>query len=301
MILKYALDIVEMGNNIVRNTVFSAIPKHIDYRFKHILSRIQYLPTGRGYSIPIIKHTNSSVSDLVIIYSHGNSEDIEMIDTLCEHLSISLRATVYTYDYCGYGVHANIDNTKPTEKNIYADALTVFDFVCSKHAMQSVVLYGRSLGTAPAVYTAAHRHQFGGLILEAPFLTCAKTVVQRKSARALLSPLGVFGKNALFANEKYISSVTVPLLFIHGKKDSIVPFKHSQELKIMSTNAISITTIFVDDADHNDLYYVCGIRLTRNIQRFLSHIDLFTWNSTRTPYLAHRTPYLIGLQHNTTV
>jgi fermentation-respiration switch protein FrsA (DUF1100 family) len=287
-----------MGNKIVKKTVFNNIPKHVETRFKEIKNKIFYLPTGRNYSIPVLKHVPPVYTNLVLIYSHGNCEDIEMISSLCEHLAVSLKAIVYTYDYCGYGLHCTMSKIKPSESNIYADSLTVLDYVSSKHDIKSIVLYGRSLGTAPAVYSASKYSDIAAVILEAPFLTCAKTVINTKTSRMLLSPLGLFGDNALFANEKFIENIESPIFFIHGKKDTIVPFSHSLELMTLSLKSKSISTLFVDKADHNDLYYICGIRITRNLQKFLSNLNLFTFSPVKNPYLHHSTTYLENLQQN---
>ena len=251
-----------MGNSVVKKSLFGNIPSNVPRRFEYMHRKIFYIPSGRGYSIPILKHCGhnniSSPNSLKIIYSHGNCEDIEIVDALCHHLAVVLNATVYAYEYCGYGLHQLTENsTKPSEENIYADATSVVDYVCSlTEQHSSVVVYGRSLGTAPAIYIASQRPQLGACILESPFLTPAKTVIQSKTSRTLLAPFGLFGSHALFPNERYIKEISIPILMIHGERDKIVPFSHSLELKNLALRSIYISTYWIKRAGHTTCIFL---------------------------------------------
>ena len=57
-----------------------------------------------------------------------------------------------------------------TESSVSRDALVVFDFIVNELGVPAsrVLVYGRSIGSGPAVYLGTKR-TFGGLVLEAPF------------------------------------------------------------------------------------------------------------------------------------
>jgi len=65
-------------------------------------------------------------------------------------------------EYPGYGIYKG----KPNAKQILEDSLIVYDFLTKEIGLQKqqIFIYGRSIGTGPATYLAAHR-QIGLLIL----------------------------------------------------------------------------------------------------------------------------------------
>jgi pimeloyl-ACP methyl ester carboxylesterase len=100
------------------------------------------------------------------LWFHGNAGNIshrlENLALLHENLGFS----VFLFDYRGYGKSQG----KPTEKGVYLDAEAALDYLYSRKDVnrQSIVYFGRSLGTAVAVEMAA-RHPPDGLILESAF------------------------------------------------------------------------------------------------------------------------------------
>lgn len=80
-----------------------------------------------------------------------------------------------------------------------------------------IVLFGRSLGPAPAGWLAS-TERVGAVILVAPFLSCLR-VIQK---------VGVTPPFDMFPNVDRIHLVGSHVLVIHGRKDELVPFEHAR-------------------------------------------------------------------------
>ena len=118
-----------------------------------------YFPTPAAQDVseqPIsFSHQGQSLNGWVLnpgqknalIYFGGNAESIEqnisLLKTIAHHYSINL------VNYRGYGQSSG----QPTEQNLFADALFIYDQVKPKH--QQVSAIGRSLGSGVAVHLAA--------------------------------------------------------------------------------------------------------------------------------------------------
>lgn len=176
-----------------------------------------------------------------LLVSHGNAEDLgDDRDWL-----ISLRQAgfnVFAYDYQGYGTSQG----KATEKSAYDDENTAYDYLTTnlKTPANNVIIFGRSVGSGPAVHIAARRPA-AALILQSPFLSAFRVVTK--------IPILPFDK---FQNYKEIRRVRCPLLIIHGSQDSIINIQHGQKLFALANDPKQFFA--VPGADHNDLDMVAG-------------------------------------------
>lgn len=128
---------------------------------------------------------------------------------------------VLSVEYPGYGVY----DQAPNAKTILEDAEIVFDFLnCEmKIDSQKIYLLGRSIGSGPATYLAAHRNP--GMLLLLSSYTSVKGIA--KSRFGLLAQLLVCDR---FRNIDEIQKVSCPCFFIHGEKDTLIPSSHTIEL-----------------------------------------------------------------------
>lgn len=112
------------------------------------------------------------------------------------------------------------------------DALKVYDYLVQELKIdnKNIFIMGRSMGSGPGIYLASKRNP-GALILISPY-TSIRDVV-KNMVGGLLSGL----VSERFRNIERISGVSVPTLFIHGEKDTLVPAKHSVELSKRCKNA----------------------------------------------------------------
>jgi len=187
-----------------------------------------------------------------LIYCHGNGEDLGRVAPLVEQMAEKLECAVTAFDYPGYGA----SDGAPSEKSVKEAADAVFEHLLEQKIPENeIVVWGRSIGGGPAAYLAATRG-IRALILESAF----------KSAFSV--PLGVnplpFDK---FDNMAALDNIKCPILFIHGKKDGIIPFKHGEALFKKAEQPKR--RIWFDDAGHNDIEYLHGEDIWKTAKDFI--------------------------------
>jgi fermentation-respiration switch protein FrsA (DUF1100 family) len=138
----------------------------------------------------------------------------------------------------------------PSEDYCFADITAAYAYLT--YVLQippsSIVLYGRSLGSGPSCFLAARTAEegdaVGGLILHAPFLSVYRIVIDS----------GCTLPGDRFPNVDFAPSIRSPVLFIHGTKDSIVPFNHSERLLETILEPYRADPVFIKGMGHNNVH-----------------------------------------------
>jgi pimeloyl-ACP methyl ester carboxylesterase len=158
----------------------------------------------------------------VMLFLHGNAEDLGMSFTFVRHMRDQFKVNVLAVEYPGYGL---LSGAEPSEEAVNEVALTVFRFLVDEMHVkyERIYIFGRSIGTGPAVQLAS-QFPIGGLILVSPF-TSIKAAIE-----AIAGTLAALFFRERFPNSALISNVQCPTLFIHGEKDSLIPADHSLQL-----------------------------------------------------------------------
>jgi len=224
---------------------------------------IESLPTDdENYSIPY-SHIRHKKPRALIFYSHGNASDLYSVNNYLKELSQELSVDVVGWDYASYGLHKQLDDVKPTEENVYADSLKIFDYVQIESVKQNIpiIVYGRSLGSAPAIYVAAnHQQDIAGLIVESGFRSIARVVSTT-----------LHNIYDLFDNEKCIQKQhLIPTLFIHGKQDHVVPFSHGEKLYNICP-CEKKEHFWIPNGHHNDIDSTYKSELYIRLRGFIEH------------------------------
>jgi pimeloyl-ACP methyl ester carboxylesterase len=171
-----------------------------------------------------------------VIFGHGNGE---LIDFWPDDFKGFTRfgMAVLLVEYPGYGRSAG----SPSQQSITEAFVAAYDMLTARKNIDSsrIVLFGRSLGGG-AVCALSLRRPSAALILMSTF-TSARTFAKRYLAPAFLvrDPF-----NNLAAVEKYQG----PLLIMHGRHDTIVPFSHGTALR----EAAGQGKLIAYEAGHND-------------------------------------------------
>jgi fermentation-respiration switch protein FrsA (DUF1100 family) len=210
-----------------------------------------FLPTSNQAEIASVYYKSDN-SNKVILFSHGNAEDLSFSPIWAKYLN-KLGLSVFAYDYQGYGLSSG----KPSEKNTYDDIKAAYDHLINKlnYKPEQIILYGRSLGSGPTVDLAS-KVKVGAVILEAPFATAFTVVTHIK-----IIP---FDK---FANINKIKNIKAPILIMHGTKDGIISFKHGQKLFQAANEPKQFYPI--KNAGHNDIIQVAGEGYWQAIVNFI--------------------------------
>jgi uncharacterized protein len=165
-------------------------------------------------------------------------------------------------EYVGYGMSAG----KPSERGCQDTADAAYEYLVKARGIKPdrIVVGGWSLGSAVAVDLAS-RKPIAGLIIFSAFTSgvdMAHRVVPFLPASLLL--------RHRFDSIRKIPRITCPILIGHGGRDRIVPFEMGKRLA--EAAKAPVTTIWIDEADHNDFYDIGGPRIGQAIVRFVNSL-----------------------------
>ena len=171
------------------------------------------------YHIPCLYLPAKDHRAKFVLFFHGNGEDIYASRELCLHICENLMCHVIAMEYPGYSCFKGT----PSENVILQNAMVVYEYMIKDLNIdsQDILIIGRSIGTGPSCWLASKR-DVGAQILVSAF-TSIKDVVQ--SMAGYLISLVVKDR---FDNKTHIKNVKCPIFFLHGMKDNVVPFEHSE-------------------------------------------------------------------------
>ena len=176
-----------------------------------------------------------------IVYFHGNGGNLSMWSDILVPIARQ-GFDVIAFDYRGYGLSTGT----PTESGLYRDVDAVLAVAHGRlrRAGAPMIYWGRSLGTTMAAYAATVRKP-AGVIVEAGFPSM-RSVVRSNPMMLAASWFATYQ----FPTARYIASTTVPVLVLHGDRDSIIPFQLGRELFEAIPGPKQFVTI--KGGDHND-------------------------------------------------
>ncbi len=176
-----------------------------------------------------------------IIHIHGNGGNLSHRVNFFELLS-KAGFGVIGLDYRGYG---NSDGI-PSEQGFYNDARATLDFTIHKLAVpeNKIILFGESIGTGVSVQMATE-YNIGGLVLQSPFTSMTAAA----SYHYPWLPVSLLLADRYDSMSK-IANIHVPMLFLHGEIDTIVPIAQGKELYAHAPEPKK--AIYFADVGHNN-------------------------------------------------
>jgi uncharacterized protein len=181
-----------------------------------------------------------------LLWFYGNGETIAAIWPIVRGFQPPGTA-VLVLDYPGYGGSAG----QATEAGLYRAADAAYAALVARPgiAPDRIYVYGRSLGSAPATWVAAH-HPVAGLILESPFTSAAGM------ARQLYALLPRFILHLSLDNLGRMGRIRCPVLVFHGDADRLVPTAMGRAVAAAAAGPVEL--VLIHGAGHNDTYDVGG-------------------------------------------
>ncbi len=198
-----------------------------------------------------------------LLFFHGRGGNVSHFENFA-HVYAPLGYGVLAFDYRGFG----LSKGTPSQKHLEQDAVSAVTYALEKLHLppQQLVIYGHSLGNAPALFAAQHfkNTPFKALILQSPFLSTpdmaaswacgayAPHTWKYQLIRAFVTPFLWFNR---FDNTRHGTGLMLPVLVCFSKADQTLPWAQSAKL-----------------ADH-----------ILHVQRFLSPTgghDEFSWSAT---------------------
>eukprot|EP00929_Paragymnodinium_shiwhaense_P074260 TRINITY_DN37992_c0_g1_i1.p1 TRINITY_DN37992_c0_g1~~TRINITY_DN37992_c0_g1_i1.p1 ORF type:complete len:676 (-),score=101.20 TRINITY_DN37992_c0_g1_i1:139-2166(-) len=177
------------------------------------------VPKMDDESIPCLLLTYPSARFLIIFF-HSNAEDLGRCRHFCCYLREQFQVHVLAVEYPGYGICPGV----PSGETVMENALSALRFATNtlRWPLDSIKVFGRSIGTGPAVGLAS-LFSFAGVILVTPFLSVQELFRDRVGPFAGLV-------EEWFANMEGVSKITSPTMIIHGQRDELVSCRHGETL-----------------------------------------------------------------------
>lgn len=209
---------------------------HFDEKFEELT-----IPMNAQDTINLIHfYPQGSVSKGIVLYFHGNSGNVTNYARYAANFTKN-GYEVFMPDYPGFGKTSGA----LTEENMYKQAKEVYNLAHSKFSADSIIVYGKSLGTGIAAYIASQK-DCAGLILETPYFSIPSLF----SRYAPIYPTGRMS-HFKFPVGKYLKEVTEPVIIFHGTDDKVISYNEASKLKSVLKPGDEFITI--ENGGHNDL------------------------------------------------
>ena len=184
-------------------------------------------------------HVPARESMPVVIYFQGNGGGLNLRAERFRKLTADGIGLV-ALNYRGYGGSGG----KPSEAGIILDAKAAYDFAAERYGAGRIVLWGESLGTGVAVALAAEK-PVARVILESPYSSIADVA----ASIYWFVPVRLLLMDS-FRSDQRIGKVTVPVLVVHGERDTVISITFGERLYEMIPGPKRF--IRLPNAGHND-------------------------------------------------
>ena len=194
-----------------------------------------------------------------LLYFYGNAMCLSSSEAEFDRFR-RLGLNVMIPEYVGYGMSGG----KVSERGCQQTADAAYEHLVETRRIKPgrIVLGGWSLGGAVAIDLAS-RKPAAGLIAFSSFTSgvdMAHKIVPFLPASLLL--------RHRFDNIGKIPRITCPILIGHGRQDRIVPFDMGRRLA--KAARAPVTTLWIDEGDHNDFFDAGGPRVARTVGHFVN-------------------------------
>ena len=186
-------------------------------------------PDGEKLHGYLVRPTNKSITKPVTVLSfHGNAGNIGHRLPIAGIISTNMGCNVLMVEYRGYGKSTG----NPDERGLNIDAQTSLDYLRQHPDTMNtkIVVYGQSLGGAVSIQLVAKNQKqkdIKALILENTFTSIRALIPSVMPPARFIAPLC----HQVWPSEDTIPAIRdVPVLFLSGLKDEIVPPSHMKAL-----------------------------------------------------------------------
>ncbi len=176
----------------------------------------------------------------VVVYYHGNMENVEHYAAFAKPFT-KAGYEVWMEDYPGFGKSSG----ELTEEKLYSQAIEVKRMADAKYGSDSIIIYGKSLGTGIAAYVASNS-KAKLLVLETPYYSIPALF----GTYAFIYPVQQMSTYKI-PTYQYLQAVDFPVVIFHGTNDGVIPYRCAARLKqdLKPTDKF----ITVPGADHHNI------------------------------------------------
>ena len=218
-----------------------SLKKNYNYDFPEKHEDIN-IPINDNSNLNIVRFLSTdTVTKGVVLYFHGNKKNISWY---AKYPPFFTRHgyEVWIIDYPGYGKSTG----ELTEENLYKWADLLYKFAETKFSSDSIIIYGKSMGTGIASNLAS-KQKCKRLILETPYFDFPSIIK---------SYLPIYPIDRMIhykiPTHRFLLHTHVPVTIFHGTNDRIVTYSNAEKLKEFLKPGDEFITI--EGGSHNDLF-----------------------------------------------
>lgn len=158
---------------------------------------------------------------------------------------------VLLVDYRGYG---DSDGDLPSEANLYQDSQAAWHYLTEVRHIppEQIVIYGESMGGAVAIDLATKQPRAAGLIVQSSFTSMSAAIKQFDWLNLLPIDLLLTQR---FDSIAKVRSLQMPVLYLHGTADRVVPAYMSQQLYRATPDTVAKEVLLVPERGHHRIYH----------------------------------------------
>jgi fermentation-respiration switch protein FrsA (DUF1100 family) len=210
------------------DTLFYSDPKDLGVEYENLIWK-----NPEGLELQVLHMFSKKPVLGSVLHLHGNAQNRS------SHFHFSYWLTqegydVYVPDYRGYGGSKG----KPSRVGLVEDAKFFIREVCRKSA-RPVFIFGQSLGGALAIPALVQvifesgSSCVSGMVIESSFASYRR-MAREKLGSFWLSWVFQYPLSFLVSDNEspidVVKDLKIPILFIHGTADPVVPYQHSKDL-----------------------------------------------------------------------
>ena len=218
----------------------TSLPRSYQYNFSSPFAEVDIAFNLTDTMNMVQFYPLDSIKKGVVIYFHGNKGNINRYSKFAANFTRN-GYEVWMPDYPGYGKTIG----DMSEKIMYQQAEQVYKMALTKYKKDSIIIYGKSLGTGVAAYLASVK-DCKALILETPYYS----IPDLFNCFTFIYPTARMA-NFKFPTNNYLEEVKAPITIFQGNNDGVIPYRCAAKLKKVLKSSDQFITI--NDGTHNNL------------------------------------------------
>ncbi|CAB9519095.1 Protein ABHD13 [Seminavis robusta] len=206
-----------------------------------------------------------------IVFFHGNAGNIGLRLPNALQMLQYLDAHVLLVEYRGYG---DSDDAQVNEAGLKLDAEASLRFIRThpKVDPDQIFIFGRSLGGSVAFHLAMYAQQQGipiaGVMVENTFLSIAAMV---DTLMPYVAPFKQLILRIGWRSEQIVPLLTVPVLYLAGAQDELVPHAHMMKLYKKTQSSRYLKMHIIENGTHNESWLQGGTEYWAQVKDFMKN------------------------------
>ncbi|MFG0252427.1 MAG: alpha/beta hydrolase [Phycisphaerales bacterium JB038] len=192
-----------------------------------------------------------------VVHAHGNAMSVDNHHPITAFLA-EYGFNVFIFDYRGYG---RSQGKIRRREDALADLRAALAYVRTRADVDArrLALFGHSIGGALSLMAAPDEPDLAAIVAVSPFASWRGVAASAVGGGDPPNALGRFIARVLLRwdtepIERLPEIQQCPILLLHGTRDEIVPYSHSQALLAAGTAAeVAVSLRTVEGGDHNNL------------------------------------------------